>query len=353
MYRVLATLQRGFNERIGWKRLGIAASLLIIGIAITTLVHMLRGVDTGVVLVALAEKPLLQIGLAALCVMGSFCTLTFYDLFALRTIGRKRVPYRIAALSSFTSYVIGHNIGATVFTGGAIRFRIYSDYKLNAIDVAKICFVSGLTFWLGNLFVLGAGLAWHPAAASAMDLLPPQLNRLIALGCLAGIATYLVWIFTGKGRRQLGQHGWKVFLPSAPLTLLQMLIGVVDLGFCALAFYLLLPVYPDVDFVSVAVVFILATLLGFASHAPGSLGVFDAAMLVALPQFTREHLVATLLLYRVLYFVIPFMIAITILGMRELWLNVVRPWQEGREGEVEAEAAPAATNVQPLKRARG
>ena len=104
--------------------------------------------------------------------VGAFCTLTFYDFFALRTIGKNHVPYRIAALSSFTSYTIGHNIGATVFTGGAIRFRIYSDYGLTAIDVAKICFLSGLTFWLGNLFVLGIGMAWHPEAASAMDLLP-------------------------------------------------------------------------------------------------------------------------------------------------------------------------------------
>src|SRR3954452_10692249 len=290
MHEMLTTLGRAFKRWIGWKRLGIAASLLIIAFAITTLVRTLRGVDTAVILTALRDIPAGNIALAALCVMCAFFTLTFYDYFALRTIGKKHVPYRIAALSSFTSYSIGHNIGATVFTGGAIRFRIYSDYGLNAIDVAKICFLSGLTFWLGNLFVLGAGMAWHPAAASALDLLPPQINRLIALGCLAGIAAYLVWIFTGKGRRQLGQHGWKVFLPSAPLTIVQILIGVVDLGFCALAFYLLLPVYPDVDFVSVAVVFILATLLGFASHAPGSLGVFDAAMLVALPQFTREHL---------------------------------------------------------------
>jgi glycosyltransferase 2 family protein len=355
MHRWLATLRRGFNERLGWRRLGIAASLVVVAIAITTLVRMLKGVDIGVILLALAEKPLLQIGLAALCVLGSFCMLTFYDFFALRTIGRTRVPYRIAALSSFTSYVIGHNIGATVFTGGAIRFRIYSDYGLNAIDVAKICFLSGLTFWLGNLFVLGAGMAWHPWAASAMDLLPPQLNRLVALGCLAGIAAYLVWIFTGKGRRQLGQHGWKVFLPSAPLTLLQILIGVVDLGFCALAFYLLMPVYPDIDFVSVAVVFILATLLGFASHAPGSLGVFDAAMLVALPQFGREHLVATLLLYRMLYFVIPFAIAVSIMGMRELWLNVVKPWQTGRNAQAEAEAAEVTDAVPRIeqRRARG
>jgi len=89
----------------------------------------------------------------------------------------------------------------------------------------------------------------------------------------------------GEGRRELGQNGWKVVLPSARLTLLQVLIGVVDLGFCALAMYLLMPMAPYIDFVSLAVVFILATLLGFASHAPGSIGVFDAAMLVALPQF--------------------------------------------------------------------
>src|SRR3954468_6454065 len=230
MHRLLTTLKRGFKETIGWKRVGIAASLLIIAFAITTLVRTLKGVDTGVILTALTEIAPHQIALAALCVIGAFCTLTFYDFFALRTIGKSQVPYRIAALSSFTSYTIGHNIGATVFTGGAIRFRIYSDYGLNAIDVAKICFISGLTFWLGNLFVLGIGMAWHPWAASAMDLLPPSVNRLIAFGCLAGIAIYLAWIITGRNRRELGQNGWKVIMPSAPLTFVQILIGVVDLG---------------------------------------------------------------------------------------------------------------------------
>src|ERR1700759_5088819 len=219
MHRLLTTLGRGFKERIGWKRLGISPSLLIIALAVTTLVRTPKGVDTGVVLTALTDIPPHHIAFAALCVIGAFCTLTFYDFFALRTIGKKHVPYRIAALSSFTSYSIGHNIGATVFTGGAIRFRIYSDYGLNAIDVAKICFLSGLTFWLGNLVVLGTGMAYHPAAASNMDLLPPELNRLIGLGCLAGIAIYFVWLISGKERRQLGQNGWKVMLPSARLTL--------------------------------------------------------------------------------------------------------------------------------------
>src|SRR5215218_1789721 len=287
MHGLLTALKRGFKRWIGWRRLGVAASVFIIAFAITTLVWTLKGIDTGVILTALTEIPRGNIGLAAICVCLAFTTLTFYDFFALRTIGKKHVPYRIAALSSFTSYSIGHNIGATVFTGGAVRFRIYSDYGLNAIDVAKICFLSGLTFWLGNIFVLSIGMAIHPDAASYMDQLPSSINRLI-------------------------------------------LIGVVDLGFCALAMYLLVPATPQIDFLSLSVVFILATLLGFASHAPGSLGVFDAAMLVALPEFGREQLLATLLVFRILYFVIPFGLAISIMGTRELWMNVVEPWQERR-----------------------
>ena len=91
----------------------------------------------------------------------AYGTLTCYDLFALRTIGADHVPYRIAALASFTSYAIGHNIGATAFSGGAIRYRIYSQFDLGIGSVATICFLTGLTFWLGNLAVLGAGMV-HP-----------------------------------------------------------------------------------------------------------------------------------------------------------------------------------------------
>jgi len=108
----------------------------------------------------------------------------------------------------------------------------------------------------------------------------------------------------------------------------------------SLVMYLLMPAQPGIDFISLAVVFILATLLGFASHAPGSIGVFDAAMLVALPQFGREHLLATLVVFRILYFMIPFGIAISIMGTRELWLTVVIPWQERRRRLNEVSPSP-------------
>jgi hypothetical protein len=226
------------------------------------------------------------------------------------------VPYRVNALAAFTSYSIGHNVGASVFTGGAVRYRIYSAYGLNAIDVAKICFLAGLTFWLGNAAVLGLGISYHPEAAASIDMLPPWLNRTFAMMILAALVGYVVWVWTQP--RVVGRGPWTVVLPGGPLTLLQIAIGIIDLGFCALAMYVLVPDEPNLGFVVVAVIFVSATLLGFASHSPGGLGVFDAAMLVGLWQMDREELLGGMLLFRVLYYLSPFVISVILLTFREV-----------------------------------
>src|SRR5207245_3614052 len=122
--------------------------------------------------------------------------------------------------------------------------------------------------------------------------------------------------------RRLGRGPWAVILPGGPLRLLQIAIGIVDRGCCALAMYMLVPDEPYIGFVTLAVIFVSSTLLGFASHSPGGLGVFDAAMLVALWQFDTEDLVAGLLLFRLLYYLVPFGISLAILGCREIWLSV-------------------------------
>jgi uncharacterized membrane protein YbhN (UPF0104 family) len=320
MVEVLRAVARFFQETIGWNRIGLALSIAIISIAAVVLFHMLRDTNIDEVVAALKATDPRHIAAAAFFVACGYFTLTFYDWFALRTIGRREIPYRIAALAGFTSYSIGHNIGATVFTGGAVRYRIYSAYGLDAIEVAKICFVAGLTFWLGNATVLGLGVSYHPQAAGPIDQLPDWLNRTIGVTILLILISYVAWVWSAP--RIIGQKEWKVELPSGPSTLLQIGIGILDLGSCALAMYMLLPNHPDIGFVTMAVVFVSATLLGFASHAPGGLGVFDAAMLVALWQFDKEEVLAGLLLFRLLYYIIPFALALTILGAREVWLNM-------------------------------
>jgi glycosyltransferase 2 family protein len=292
--------------------------LVIMAVACAALYRLLRDIDVDKVVDALGATSLETVLTAGIFVVCGYITLTFYDLFSLRTIGWHSVPYRIAAFASFTSYTIGHNLGATVFTGGAVRFRIYSAWGLGLIDVAKIAFVTGLTFWLGNAFVLGIGMAYAPEAASTLNQFAPWLNRLIALTGLAVIAAYLIWLLPRP--RVIGRDNWQVTLPGASLTLVQIVIGVLDLAAGALAMYTLLPAHPSVDFTTVFIIFVMATLLGFLSHAPGSLGVFDAAMLIGLPEYEKEQLLASLLIFRVLYFVLPLFMAVSALGVREAWI---------------------------------
>ncbi len=318
----LRALARIFDQKIGWHRVGFILSATIIAIAAVVLYRKLHNISISKVLTAMATVEYRDVALAALYVAAGYFTLTFYDLFALRTIGRKDVPYRVAALAGFTSYSIGHNVGASVFTGGAVRYRIYSGWGLDAVEVAKLCFIAGLTFWLGNLTVLGFGFAYHPQAASEIDLLPPWASRALGIAALTALTAYVVWVW--QTPRVIGRQNWEVRLPSGPLTLLQIVIGIIDLTFCALAMYMLVPSEPPIIFIDVAVIFITATLLGFASHSPGGLGVFDAAMLVALWQYDPEELLAGLLIFRLLYYILPFTLALAVLGIREVMLSMAR-----------------------------
>lgn len=342
MLKRFRSLAAAFGARFGWNWIGFALGLTIVGISLYVLSHLLRDVEPSQVLAAARATPRRSIASAIFFIACAYATLTCYDLFALRVIGADHVPYRIAALASFTSYAIGHNIGATAFSGGAVRLRIYSYYGLGVIDVAKICFLTGLTFWIGNLAVLGSGMAYRPEVSSLILQLSPGAVRAIGILALLVLAAYLAWVW--RKRRSFGRDGWHVKLPGGLSTLVQMGIGLADLTFSSLAMYSLVPSVPQDDFITVAIACVSATLLGFASHAPGSLGVFDAAMLVALPDVGKDGLVAALIIYRVIYFMIPFVIALVIMAYWEATLFLGSAKRHGHKpGLAPREAAaPAA-----------
>jgi len=114
---------------------------------------------------------------------------------------------------------------------------------------------------------------------------------------------------------------------------------------------MLMPDAPQIDFVSLAVIFVTATLLGFASHSPGGLGVFDVAMLIALMHFDRqsllhfgkESILGALLLFRLYYYIIPFALALAILGVREFILDL-KPVAQKIEQKVFTRRAKRAAN---------
>lgn len=306
------------KSRLGRGTFSAGISLSVLAVAAFTLHELLREIDLGKIITALDAQPIGKIVTAGLLVVAGYITLTFYDVFALRVLGHGNIPYSVAALASFTSSTIGHSLGAAVLTGGLVRLRIYSDWGLTVVDIAKIALVTGMTFWLGNALLLGGATAYAPDAASAIDHLPVWGNRTLGLSGLAAIGCYLLWL--APRSRSVGWSGWRLILPGLRPTFVQIGIGALDLSLVTLAMYVLMPANPPGGFLTILIAFLSATLLGTVSHAPGGLGVIEATMLIGLPQFQREELLASLLTFRALYFVLPLLLAALSLGLRELRL---------------------------------
>jgi uncharacterized membrane protein YbhN (UPF0104 family) len=309
---------RTLGSGAGRSRISIAISLAILIVAAAVLYHLLRDVEIGKVVVALEAQSPWRILIAGVLVIAGYSNLICYDLFALHTIGKRNIPLRVVAFASFTSYTIGHSLGAATLTCGLVRFRVYSFWQMNLVHIAKIALFTGMTYWLGNIVVLGAAATYAPQALMMLDHLPAWLNRLAGLVGILTVIRYLFWL--AGGRRSIGRDSWQVTLPGVRGTLLQIGIGALDRMLASLSMYMLLPANPAVGFATVLVVFVLATLLGIVSHAPGSLGVVEAAILIGLPQYPREDLLAALVTFRVLDFFLPLMLATLMFGARELRL---------------------------------
>jgi glycosyltransferase 2 family protein len=313
---VLGAVASAARKRVGWRALTGAVSLSIIAVAAIALYTLLRNIDVrGVIAAVRAQSPaalLLASGFAA----AGYLMLTGYDVFALRAIGRKTIPYRVAALASFTSYTIGHSLGATVLTAGVVRYRVYAPWGLRVREIAAIAFITSLTYWLGTALVLGFGMVSVPEAISALDRLPAPANRSVGLAILTALAGYFVWLLSAP--RRIGRSHWQIVIPGPRLMLVQMSIASLDLVFVGSAMYVLLPPQPALGFLHLLTVFAASMLVGVASHAPGSLGVLEAAMFLGLPQFKKEELLACLLTFRLIYFILPAGAAMLLLGGREL-----------------------------------
>ena len=138
MANVTRVISRAIRQRLDWNRIGIAIGLLIVAIAAVTLAQLLRDIEIDKVIAALRSKSIREVLIAGVFVAIGFVALSFYDFFALRTIGRDAVPYRVAAFASFTSYTIGHNLGATVFTAGAYAMPPPSTNALPSQNVSPV-----------------------------------------------------------------------------------------------------------------------------------------------------------------------------------------------------------------------
>ena len=291
------------------------AVLACVGVAVA-LDFVLRDLDLAELRTALLRQPPPRIAACLALTAASFACLALYDLVGVRVAAPGRVCARLALLAGAASAAIANTVGFHAVSGSAVRAHLYLPAGLSGGEVARVVSTSWLSLAAGNAAMLaGAELfqaatgddpAWHAALGVALEAL---------------LLAWLWWL--SRGPREIALGRWRLPMPPASLAAMLMALGAVESGTAVGALHVLLP--PDLapPFDVFAVGCIAAVLLGVVSHAPGGLGVFEAGMTAFLAGRGRPDLLAALLLYRLLYNLLPFACAVLTLGLRSGWRALV------------------------------
>ncbi len=303
------------QPRSRWWWLGPAASLAIFAASIAVLTFILREIDSAEVLGALArtgrEQLLMAVGFAAL----SYALLTGYDALALRKLGLA-IPYRTTALASYTSFSVSFTLGFPLVTAGTVRYWIYSGRGVRTSEVAKLTVMVGVTFWLGMAVVLGAAMLHAPDSVAVAARTTPLVVQGMGAAIVAGVLGYLA--FVAGGQRAIALRGWRLELPGATMSIAQILLGAGEVCAAAAVLYVLLPAGHGLGFETFLAVYVFACVVGVASHLPGGVGAFEATILIGLAALPREPVLGALLLFRLIYYIAPFILALALLGLYEI-----------------------------------
>jgi uncharacterized membrane protein YbhN (UPF0104 family) len=207
-------------------------------------------------------------------------------------------------------------LGFPLLTAGTVRYWIYSPKGVSPGRVASLTVIAGVTFWLGMALVLAWSLIRKADELASLVYTHIWVNQLVGLVAAVFVIGYMAWV--SVKRRAVKIQGWRLELPGFRLSLAQILIGAGDVCAGAGVLFVLLPGGHNLDFETFVAVYIFAVMLGVASHAPGGLGVFEATILLALSNYPREPVLGALLLYRLCYYLVPFVIALALLGAYEI-----------------------------------
>ncbi|UYY78265.1 bifunctional lysylphosphatidylglycerol flippase/synthetase MprF [Sphingomonas sp. R1] len=244
----------------------------------------------------------LAIGLTS----ASYLALTFYDWFAVRAIGQ-RLPWRTTALAAFTSYAISQNLGLSLLTGGTARLRAYGAAGLEFADVARVTLLASGTFWAGVFAVTAAALLAAPAPLVLFGQTLP-LWLLHGTGIALAVAFALLFAARLRGLATLRVGSATLPLPPPPLMAAQIGVAALDLACASGALFVLVPHADPAMLGGFFLAYALAIVIALVTHVPGGIGVFEAVMLALVP-IGRSDLFAALLLYRLIYYLLPLLAA--------------------------------------------
>lgn len=296
----------------------IAAALLTLGVfaaALWVLDDSLRQLDPADLLVPLRQLSAQQLFGAIGWTAASYFALTLYDALALDIIGRP-LPYRRVATISFIACALAHSLGLASLSGGSVRLRAYSNEGISAADIALVQGLFSLTFLLGAGTLLSGSLLLEPHAAARLLHLSIPTIHLIGATLLSGMIGYAA--VASLRQRPLQLRHWRIATPRAPQVASQFLVSAIDIACSAAALWVLLPASAAIHYPTFLGIYVIAMTLGAVSNVPGGLGVFESALLLMLPTPEPGLLLGSLLLFRAVYYIAPFTLALLMLATREV-----------------------------------
>ncbi len=303
-------------RKVDWSKVGIIIAIGTFAIAAAVLYRTLESVKWPEIRSAVQGISSLELAGAFAATAASYLSLAGYDILALRIVKARKVPLAFAAMTSFISHSFTFMLGFGVLTGGAIRLRLYRVQGLATARILAAGALCALGFWMGLAALAGFCLVIQPGIIAPVGGLSWAINVAAGISILAALAAWIA--FSAIKPRAIMIAGLPLRLPSASASLTSLAISIADTTFAALALWLLIPDIASISFPGFLIIFILATVLGVISHVPGGLGVFEAVILLGLPDLHLAQAVGSLLLFRLIYYVAPFALAVTILAGHEL-----------------------------------
>lgn len=262
------------------------------------------------------------IGLSLASALLAYLALAWYDKLSLMHLGKTEgISFPYIATTAFVTYALAHNIGASVVSGGAVRYRAYTAKGLTGPEVAVLVILCTLTFVFASAMIFGFALLYSPGLLAPLAKLSPvfavsefaaQLTGgALLLGCMVYVAASLT------GLKPMTMKGVTIAYPSPKIVTLQAIFAPLEIIGAAGIIYFALPAENHPGFFLVLGAFLLSFSAGLISQVPGGVGVMEAVFLALMPDVPASAVLAALLVWRLLYLILPLVIAIPVVLLFE------------------------------------
>lgn len=285
--------------------------------ALFILRHELHKYNAHEIWVSLKNIPFDHLLLGLFFTCTCYLALTFYDLLGFRNIGNN-LHYGRIALAAFVGYSFSHNIGLTFMTSGPVKYRIYSSWDVKVKEVAKVVVFGGLTFWSGFMTLMGLALAIEPSSIPAAFDTPIHDSRPFGFLLVGAMMAYLTLCYF-RGHRRPVVFGHVIPIPKFKIAVGQILASCMEWMSASAILYVMFNPYLTISYPAFLAIFLFAYVAGFASQVPGGLGVFETVILISLKDtIPPPEIMAALLAYRAVYYILPLIVAIVLFGFHEI-----------------------------------